>query len=129
MTAALPIAAVAALALAAHLRRGSRSGGSAARRPAARPRPRPLTDEERLDVLGLAAEDGMVSFSGGCGAVALAMAMSAASPPSMPLSHTENFREDAMLDSRVSRSRLIDADSKIKIEARRYQPRSSRPRS
>ncbi len=47
--------------------------GSAARRPAARPRPCPLTDEERLDALGLAAEDGMVSFSGGCGAVALAM--------------------------------------------------------
>ena len=73
MTAALPIAAVAALALAAHLRRGSRSGGPAARRPAARPRRRPLTDEERLDILGIAADEGMVSFSGGCGAVAVAM--------------------------------------------------------
>ena len=47
--------------------------GSAARRPAARKRRRPLTDEERLDILGLAADEGMVSFSGGCGAVALAM--------------------------------------------------------
>lgn len=47
--------------------------GSVARRPVARPGRRPLTDEERLDILGLAADEGMVSFSGGCGAVALAM--------------------------------------------------------
>jgi hypothetical protein len=47
--------------------------GSAARRPAPRKQRRPLTDEERLDILSLAADEGMVSFSGGCGAVALAM--------------------------------------------------------
>lgn len=47
--------------------------GSAARRPVPRKQRHPLTDEERLDILGLAADEGMVSFSGGCGAVALAM--------------------------------------------------------
>lgn len=85
LSAALPIAALAALALAAKLRRGSRSWsdvddygepvdtrGSAARKPAP-PKRHPLSDEERLDILGLAADEGMVSFSGGCGAVALAM--------------------------------------------------------
>lgn len=47
--------------------------GSAARRPAARKQRRPLTDEERLDILGEALDNGLVAFSGACGATALAL--------------------------------------------------------